>query len=514
MNRNTLVRILVVVCLALGVASLLGRSARAVPLGPDLDATVGTQIGVDFASPATDSIPAGTTFSGSLSWNFDIANHLGAPNSVSAPAISVTSGYDPSLFFANGPSFSTSSLPFTVSQPSLAPQSDMHLSLGSSLSASGQVGCDTARSMSPAVVPPGGAQETVAFTVRCTDPTVHSVNGGMSLFPPCDNLDALCTTGPTSFTFVSFTPPQNLDQGEQWNDSISDQPVGLGFDLANLVTGKQYTFALIVQMPNPYPVPIVWTPGIGMSVYSTQPSSCSGCGVPASSLTVPVPSLDGPTPNAGAVTFSTGEPSIWNLNVVNQRNINYDATDGGGLVYSGPTSAVAGQQVTLSTGWNPQGDIPLDGTPVTFTLGSQSCTGTTTDGLTPNAQESCTMTLAQPVGSYSLKMFTPGDRSVYPESASVPFSISAPTAAELCALTRQDVDASTKYRQLRPAAQKATDLLVTAACQILTNIGPTLKPAAKTKLIAAYQAGVGTLAANGWITRAQAELLAFLASQL
>ena len=431
MNRDTLVRIVFVVCLALGVASLLGSGARAVPLPPDLNATVTGQVGVDFASPATDSIPGGTTFTGNLSWNFGLGNFQ-SPDPVSSPAISVTSGYDPSLFFSNGPPFPTTSFPFTVSQPSLDPQSDLHMSLGSSLAASGQVGCDTARSMSPAVVPPGGAQETIAFTVRCTDPTVHRVNGGMSLFPPCDNLDALCTTGPTSFTFVSFTPPQNLDQGEQWNDSISDQPVGLGFDLANLVTGKQYTLALTVQMPNPYPVPIAWAPGIGMSVYSTQPSSCSGCSVPASSLTVPVPSLDGPTPNAGAVTFSTGEPSIWSLNLVNQRNINYDATDGGGLVYSGPTSAVAGQQVTVSTGWNPQGDIPLDGTPVTFTLGSQSCTATTTDGLTPNAQESCTMTLTQPVGSYTLKLFTPGDRSVYPESASVPFSITGPTSADQC----------------------------------------------------------------------------------
>lgn len=56
----------------------------------------------------------------------------------------------------------------------------------------------------------------------------------------------------------------------------------------------------------------------------------------------------------------------------------------------------------------------------------------TSNGLTPNAQESCTMTLSQPVGSYMLKMFSPGDRSVYPESASMPFSITGPTSAEQC----------------------------------------------------------------------------------
>jgi len=42
------------------------------------------------------------------------------------------------------------------------------------------------------------------------------------------------------------------------------------------------------------------------------------------------------------------------------------------------------------------------------------------------------MTVTQPVGSYTLKLFTPGDRSVYPESASVPFSITGPTSADQC----------------------------------------------------------------------------------
>jgi hypothetical protein len=429
MKRYTFVRIVLAACLALVGASLLGTAARAVTPPADLNATIDSEVYLDFASPATDSIAGGTTFTGNLFWNIGIANQ--SPGPVSAPAISIASGYDPSLFFANGSFFSTSSFPFTASQPSLDPQSAFGISLGSSLTASAPVGCDTSRSMSPAIVPLGGTEQTITFTVRCTDPTVDSLNGGMSLFAPCDNLDALCS-GPTAFTFVSFSPPQNLDQGEQWNDSVSNQPVGLGFNLANLVTGKQYTMALVVQTPNPYPVPIAWAPAIGLSVYSTHPSNCSGCGAPASSLTVPVPSLDGPTANAGAVTFSAGEPSIWNLNTRRQRNINYGGTDGGGLVYAGPTSAVAGQQVTVSTGWDPEGDMPLDGTPVTFTLGSQSCTGTTTNGLMTHAQESCTMTLTQPVGSYTLKLFTPGDRSVYPESASVPFSITGPTSADQC----------------------------------------------------------------------------------
>lgn len=433
MKRDTLVRIVLVVCLALGIASVLGKGARAVPLPSTLNARFGTHISPDFADSATtDSIAAGTAFYGNLFWNFDLGNP--SQDSASSPAISVGSGYDPSLFFASGSSsFATASFPFTASQPSLDPQSNFSMDIGSSLRASAVVGCDTARSVNPPVVPPGGIEQTITVTIRCVDPAVHSVNGGMDLFPPCDNLDALCPASPALITFVSVIPPANLDQGEQWNDFTNDQsaPGHFGYNLANLVTGKQYTLALVVQTPNPYPVPITWTPYMGISEYATQPLSCGGCGAPASSVTVPVPSLDGSTANAGVVTFSTGEPHFWNLDVVNQRDVVYQGTSGGGLNYAGPASAPAGQQVTVSATWDPQGNSGA-GTPVAFTLGSQSCTGATIDGGTPNARVSCTMTLTQPVGSYTLKLFTPGDRSVYPESASVPFSITGPTSADQC----------------------------------------------------------------------------------
>ena len=426
MNRNRLVRIAITAFLVPAAALLLGSGAQAVPPSPYLTASIGTQISGHEVSSTTNSIASGTTFEGHLAWNFHLANDDPSNPVVTAPEISVASGYDASLFFAKGPSFPTTSFPFVVSQPSLAPYSGFGLGLGSSLPASMQVGCDTARSVDPPVVPPGGEQQTITFTIRCVDPNVHSVNGGMDLFPPCGNGDALCT-GPTSFTVVSVVPPQNLDQGEQWDDFVVDQPVHLGFDLGNLVAGKQYTVALVVQTPNPFDVPIVWTPGMGLSEYVTQPSSCSVCSVPTSSLTIPVPSLDGPSPNAGAVTFSTGEPHTWDMNVVDQRDVGYGGTDGGGLNYAGPTSATAGQRVTLSAGWDPGGNMGLDGTPVTFTLGSQSCTGATSDG-----QASCTITLTQPVGSYTLKLFSPGDLSVYPTSASASFSITGPTSTNQC----------------------------------------------------------------------------------
>jgi len=88
------------------------------------------------------------------------------------------------------------------------------------------------------------------------------------------------------------------------------------------------------------------------------------------------------------------------------------------------------------------------------------------------------------------------------------------TPTALCTLTRQDVDSSAKYGQLKPAARKVTDALVTAACQVLTNVGPKLRPADKAKFIAAYQQAVEALVPAGWLTQAQADVLKRLAGQL
>jgi hypothetical protein len=421
-NRNALVRLVLVAFLVLAASLLLGSGARAVQPPPDLDASINLQIGYQL-SPAINSVAHGTPLAGNLGWGFGISNGR-SPNTVTTPEISVASAYDPSLFSENEAPIA--SFPVTLSQPELAPQSGFGLNLSSSLPASLQMGCDTARSLSPALVPPGGIQQTITFTLRCFDPNVFDVQGGLNLFAPCNNLDSLCA-GPTSFTFVSFLRPQNLDQGEQWNDSTGDGNVNLGFDLANLVIGKQYSFSLVVQTPNPFTLSTVWAPAINVRENVRQSSTCSGCGAPTSSVTIPVPSLDGPTPASGAVTFSTGESHVWSLNITSQRAMNYSATDGGGLIYAGPASGVAGQQVTLSTGWNPGGNGPLDGTPVTFTLGSQSCTGASSD-----RQAACTITLSQPVGSYTLQLFTAGDVSVYPTSGSAPFSITGPTTADQC----------------------------------------------------------------------------------
>jgi hypothetical protein len=414
-DLRTAVRIVLVVC-PLSVAALCaGAGASADGYPTPLAVQVGVQVFSNELPQSTNAVASGTTLSGGLFWKFNIANFLSS-STVTDPTISVSSGYDPSRL---DPFWTpASSLPIVASQPSLGPDGDLGLALGSSLPGSFQTGCATSRSVSPLLVPPGGGEQTITFTVRCIDPAVTSVNGGIGQLLP-------------GTTLVSFGAPPNADRGEfvigppgSWFGSPGDMSAGLGIGILNLVTGKPYTFMLVVQSPNPFGVAYAQTPDIGLNENVPQ-SSCIGCDGPQTNMTVPVPSLDGPTPGAGSVTFSAGEPHTWNVSVTDQRKVQYAGTRQVELDYAGPTNAVAGQPVTFDVQW--ETDESEVGVPVTFTLGSQSCTATTDD-----EDATCTITLAQPVGSYTLAISSPGDVSVYPVTGSSPFAVTGPTTTDEC----------------------------------------------------------------------------------
>lgn len=394
-------------------------------LFPDLSASVSSGTGAN-VSATTDAVVHGTSFSGGLSgWQFGLGNfHPG--DTVTNPTISVASGYDPSQLFPNFAGVPASSLPIVVSQPSLPTGSGLSLGLGSFIPANTTPGCDSSRSVTPATVPVGGGDQTFTVTVRCFDPAVRNVNGGAQQSLP-------------GSTLVSFTPPSNLDQGEglnappnSWLGPPGDAHAGFGFGVENLVTGKQYTFAFVVHSPNPFGVPYAQTANIGVGEESPQPGGCTGCGGPSTNVTIAEPTLDGPSAGAGQVAFSTGEPHVWEVDVEHTRQINYDGTQQIGLDYDGPPSAVDGESVRLVASWEgPQ--FPAD-TAVVFTLGSQSCTATTGSLPNPFGDEgaACSIALAQPMGTYTLQISSPGDLTVYPTATTAPFSITGPTSTAQC----------------------------------------------------------------------------------
>ncbi len=89
------------------------------------------------------------------------------------------------------------------------------------------------------------------------------------------------------------------------------------------------------------------------------------------------------------------------------------------ISYTGPASAFTTGPVTLSGGVR-SGPGLLVGKPLTFTMGSQSCTATTSS----TGTASCTITISQAAGSVtSVGVAFAGDATFLPSSTSAPFTI-------------------------------------------------------------------------------------------
>ena len=98
-------------------------------------------------------------------------------------------------------------------------------------------------------------------------------------------------------------------------------------------------------------------------------------------------------------------------------------------------------------------------------------------------------------------------------TASATYNVTV-TPASLCTLTSQFVQGSAKYQQLNALSRLVVNALVTVGCNLLTQIGPQLKPAQAATFIAAYQQAVQGLAGSGWLTQAQAGVLKTFAGSL
>lgn len=120
--------------------------------------------------------------------------------------------------------------------------------------------------------------------------------------------------------------------------------------------------------------------------------------------------------------------------------VNPDSTS---LVYNGPTAAVNGQPTTLSgtlTTDNPAPETPLGNQVVTFTLGSQSCDGTT--DLSGNV--SCTISpVNQPLSNDTVTVSYDGSPYETQSSTSTSVLVTEPTTLTVHAATGDYSDATT-----------------------------------------------------------------------
>jgi len=97
--------------------------------------------------------------------------------------------------------------------------------------------------------------------------------------------------------------------------------------------------------------------------------------------------------------------------------------------------------------------------------------------------------------------------------ATVTFTVAA-APGDLATLTLQLVQGSARYAALSPAQKRAVDAIGTAATRFLTAIVPRLGPVQKAALIRGYVDTVQLLARGGWLTPAQANMLAAFAQSL
>jgi hypothetical protein len=107
------------------------------------------------------------------------------------------------------------------------------------------------------------------------------------------------------------------------------------------------------------------------------------------------------------------------------------------VTYTGPTTLTNGQPITLSgvvISSEPTSGTPVGGEQVTFTVGSQSCTGTSA----ANGDVSCTVAkVNQTSGTVTVTTSVGGNSYYQPSSTSTPASVQSPTTLTVNATTGQ-----------------------------------------------------------------------------
>src|ERR1019366_8891439 len=301
-SRLRIVRIIALITALVAAAGVpLACPGAASAQGNDLQ---GLEVAADavFIPTTVNSVSAGTGQAGfrarySFLWNR-------SPTTVTNATISVMSGYAPSLFD------NVSAFPYTSTDPILAsgqpyavgnlwpkytlPQNMIHVNYS--------LGFDSSRTVSPAVIPVGGTQQTLTITMTPVDSRyLTTANGhvGFNLF---------FRSNVPGVTVVSTTNPDNLNQGEQLQ-TPSNPPGLFQWQLGMPQLNKAYTFKAVLNVPNATGAPFAYQPEVQIDG-ATQTIVADNVSGPA--VTVTDPTLDGNTPGSGSVTFSVAETNhLW-----------------------------------------------------------------------------------------------------------------------------------------------------------------------------------------------------------
>ena len=257
---------------------------------------------------SVDSTAGSATLSGQRGWSFQLGNTYAGNGQATNAAISVSSGYGPSLFDAGCSGTAVGSFPYVSSQGVLAAGQSLSTDLCSTIPVTFAPGFDSGRSMTPLLIPAGGGQQSVAVTVALTDPAMCRTGGGS---PECGFGGQVLAAGPAGASVASITGPANLDQGESFQADPSSGP-GVSWNLNGPVLSKRYTVTVVLNLPN-LGSPYSFKPVVDLNLGDSGPHGCQVdvCGGPATSVSIADPTLDGPTAGSGRITFSADQSRLW-----------------------------------------------------------------------------------------------------------------------------------------------------------------------------------------------------------
>ena len=327
-----------------------------------------------------------------------------------------------------------------------------------------------------------------------------------------------------------------------WDGNPAHQPAKLGTTLPSFLTGA---WEGISSMPDPLAngasVQLLMDDG-DWNYYGDDPpveSKDLPLGLQKSLIDTFTLSLPAP-PAITATATSNGSAYTGGTWTNNDVTVHFSCTDASG---TGIASVTADQTVsTESTGQSVTGTcadnsgatssttftgIQIDKTPPTVVFSGDSAYGlldtvsvtcTAADALSGLASSGC----ASPLAAGPAWSFGPGahavsagatDHAGNTRAASSSFTVTV-TSASLCTLTTQFVQSSAKYRKLNALSRKLVDVLVSTACNVLTNIGPRSSRRRRPSSSPRTREAVQVLVQPGWLTQSQAATLRSFAAAL
>lgn len=291
----------------LGVSALLSvvivASVQGVWAGPVQDFTASVSSMECANRPATaTSTSASTPLAGVQEWDFG----LGSTLSPSSASITVNSGYSPSRLLVPTPGPNCQGgTPITSLPVVFSGLGDG--GLNSNISVKQAPGFASTTSVKPSKIPKGGTKQTVVATFRLTNPALdQQLKLVIASFVPGASLVSASYSGPAGF-------------------SINPAPGGVEFGGNGPVLNTVYTFTAVLHIANPYGKAFTNKPQFAYDVIGIN--SATIVPGPATTETIPVPSLDGGTSGAGSAIFSvSGASGSWEMDSAPDFLLEYNAS--------------------------------------------------------------------------------------------------------------------------------------------------------------------------------------------